>query len=598
MNIPPRLRACVVPALALVVGTVFTFGVPAVQAVTRIAQIGDDIDGEGDIDTSGYSVALSSDGSRVAIGAPGNAGNGADAGHARVHGWNGTSWVQVGADIDGGHGGDRSGASVAMSSDGNHIVIGSPGYQSSSGRVRVYTWSGTAWVQVGSDILSEAAGDETGYSVAMSADGSRIAVGAPSNDGNGTDAGHVRVHTWNGSAWIRTGGDIDGEAGTDLSGFSVAMSADGDHIVIGASGNDGNGSAAGHVRVYTWNGTTWNQTGSDIDGETAGSNLGWSVAMSADGTRLAAGAPSNDGNDLTDSNRGHVRAYALTNGQWEQVGSDIDGESVDDSSGQSIAMSADGARIAIGAPANAANGPGAGHARIYTLTNGTWTQSGPDLDGEAQYNSSGWAVALSPDGTHVAVGATSNDGNDLTDTIRGHVRVYGITDFTAPAAPTISSVTNGNGSLTVAFTPGADGGSPITNYKYSLDGTTYTALNPAATTSPFTISGLTNGTTYAVTIKAVNEAGDSVSSNAVSGTPAAPSSAPGNPTTSTTPVASTAAVAPTTTAAPTSTTEATKPKEKSDALPKTGGDASTIVAYGVVLATAGLILASRRRMSE
>ncbi|NBT49674.1 MAG: hypothetical protein EBT07_18045, partial [Actinobacteria bacterium] len=56
---------------------------------------------------------------------------------------------------------------------------------------------------------------------------------------------------------------------------------------------------------------------------------------------------------------------------------------------------------------------------------------------------------------------------------------------TAPAAPTINSITPGNGSLSVAFTAGSDGGSAITNYKYSTDGgSTFTAVSPAATTSP------------------------------------------------------------------------------------------------------------------
>jgi LPXTG-motif cell wall-anchored protein len=107
----------------------------------------------------------------------------------------------------------------------------------------------------------------------------------------------------------------------------------------------------------------------------------------------------------------------------------------------------------------------------------------------------------------------------------------------APGAPTISSVTAGDGTLAVAFTAGSAGSSPTTNYKYSTDGVTYTALSPASTTSPFTITGLTNGTAYSVTIKAVNTVGDSTASNAVSGTPAASSS--GSSSTSSTSTTST-----------------------------------------------------------
>lgn len=85
-----------------------------------------------------------------------------------------------------------------------------------------------------------------------------------------------------------------------------------------------------------------------------------------------------------------------------------------------------------------------------------------------------------------------------------------------PDAPTIGTATNKatGGEISVAFTAGATGGKSITNYKYSTDGTTYTALSPAQTTSPLTISGLTNGTSYTVRIKAVNANGDSVASSA------------------------------------------------------------------------------------
>ena len=100
---------------------------------------------------------------------------------------------------------------------------------------------------------------------------------------------------------------------------------------------------------------------------------------------------------------------------------------------------------------------------------------------------------------------------------------------TAPDAPTIDSIAPGNGQATITFTPGADNGSPITNYEYSLDGVNYIALDPAVTVSPITITGLTNGTEYVMSLIAVNAAGESVASNSVSVTPGT-STAPDAPT--------------------------------------------------------------------
>jgi hypothetical protein len=432
-----------------------------------------------------------------------------------------TTISQLGLDLDGEAANDQSGYSVAMSADGNRIAIGArynDGSGNNAGHVRVYTLANGTWTQTGSDINGEAAGDNSGWSVAMSADGNRIAIGAPYNDGSAPEAGHVRVYSWNGTAWTQTGSDIDGEAAADNSGSSVAMSTDGNHIVIGAQRNDGNGSMAGHVRVYSWNGTAWTQTGSDIDGEAAEDQSGYSVAMSADGTRIAIGAILNDGNGIT---AGHVRIYTLANGTWTQTGSDIDGQDAGDYSSYSLDMSADGNHIVIGAIS-------ADHARVFSLVNGAWLQTASDIDGEAAGDNSGFSVAMSASGTRIAVGAMQNDNSYAN---AGHVRVHVV--LNTPAAPTISSIAAANGSLSVAFTSGANDGSPITNYKYSIDGTNFVALNPATTTSPFVINGLANGATYSVTIKAVNGDGDSPTSNAVTGTPTAPTSTTVAPTSTT-----------------------------------------------------------------
>ena len=150
------------------------------------------------------------------------------------------------------------------------------------------------WMQLGQDIDGEAAGDQSGYSVSLSSDGTTVAIGAYGNDGNGSYSGHVRIYAWNSatSAWEQQGADIDGEAADDGSGWSVSLSSDGTTVAIGAYYNDGNGSLSGHVRIYAWNSATsaWEQQGADIDGEAADDRSGWSVSLSSDGTTVAIGA--------------------------------------------------------------------------------------------------------------------------------------------------------------------------------------------------------------------------------------------------------------------------------------------------------------------
>jgi hypothetical protein len=133
------------------------------------------------------------------------------------------------------------------------------------------------WTPLGSDIDGEAAGDLSGRSVSLSSDGSKVAVGAQNNDGSGMDAGHVRVYELAGGAWTQLGGDIDGEAPGDFSGFSVSLSSDGSRVAIGAIGNDGNGNFAGHVRVYELISGAWAQIGSDLDGEAVHDLSGYSL---------------------------------------------------------------------------------------------------------------------------------------------------------------------------------------------------------------------------------------------------------------------------------------------------------------------------------
>ena len=108
-----------------------------------------------------------------------------------------------------------------------------------------------AKVQLGADIDGEAANDLSGWSVSLSSDGSTVAIGAPYNDANGANSGHVRIYENVSGTWTQLGADIDGEAASDLSGWSVSLSSDGSTVAIGATGDPVNAAnSSGHVRIY------------------------------------------------------------------------------------------------------------------------------------------------------------------------------------------------------------------------------------------------------------------------------------------------------------------------------------------------------------
>ena len=179
--------------------------------------------------------------------------------------------------------------------------------------MRIYEYSAGSWSQLGSDIDGEAADDLSGWSVSLSSDGTTVAIGAYANDGNGASAGHVRIYEYSSGSWTQLGSDIDGEAADDQSGWSVSLSSDGNTVAIGARWNDGNGTGAGHVRIYEYSAGSWSQLGADIDGEAADDESGWSVSLSSESTItgrtiVAIGARWNVG---TAPYAGHVRVYSF-----------------------------------------------------------------------------------------------------------------------------------------------------------------------------------------------------------------------------------------------------------------------------------------------
>ena len=317
-------------------------------------QIGSDLDGEAEDDTSGFSVSINNDGDIVAIGAPENNGiHGENSGHVRVYQYNGTDWVQLSDDIDGEAEDDKSGFSVSLNYKGDIVAIGAPennGTADNAGHVRVYQYngSGNPWLQLGQDIDGEAEGDKSGSVVSLNALGDIVAIGSPNHD---AVKGHVRIYKYNGSGnpWLQLGDDIDGESGGDLFGTKLQLSANGKTVVIGT-----NGIIPGYVKAYEYSSSGWTQMGSNMAAE---QHL--SVSLSANARYISIG------NLKTD----HVRIYYWNNYFWKAVGSSFSRDTTEDRFGFSVSLSGDGNVLAVGTPLCDNTGTDMGKVRVFSRCN-------------------------------------------------------------------------------------------------------------------------------------------------------------------------------------------------------------------------------------
>ncbi|MFV0573413.1 MAG: hypothetical protein ACK5M1_13475 [Xanthomarina gelatinilytica] len=290
-------------------------------------------------------------------------------------------WTQVGQDLDGEAPNDISGWSIGINGSGNIVAIGALRNTNSAGHVRVYENIGGMWSQIGNDIDGATTVNQSGGAISLSNDGYIVAIGATFfRHEDSPSIGHVRVFEYESGDWVQIGEDMIGENQDDQSGSAVSLNNDGTIVAIGAVYNNLH---KGHVRVYQNINDTWVQLGSDIDGEAMGDKSGSSVSLNGDGTIVAVGAISNDGDAGFDL--GHVKVYEYISNAWQQIGTEIEGEGFGDESGTSVSLNDEGNIVAIGAGYNDnPNGNNAGHVRVYQNFSGVWTQIGSDIDGEAE----------------------------------------------------------------------------------------------------------------------------------------------------------------------------------------------------------------------
>jgi len=322
-------------------------------------------------DFFGASVDLSSDGNTLVVGAPGESssatgvnGNQADnsasgAGAAYVFSRSGSAWSQQ-AYVKASNTGidDQFGYSAALSGDGNSLAVGAWGESSSavgingnqtdnsrgfSGATYVFahssgTWSQQAYVKASNTVTN----NHFGWSVSLSSDGNTLAVGAIWENGASTgvnssdeqiqnqakEAGAAYVfsrdgNTWSQQAYVKA----SNTDAADLFGASVDLSSDGNTLVVGAYGedskaagingdqSDNSASGAGAAYAFVRAGTVWSQEAYVKAANTGAEDVfGSSVAVSADGSTLAVGAHEEDGGQIGVSNGTHAD---VVNGQTD-----------------------------------------------------------------------------------------------------------------------------------------------------------------------------------------------------------------------------------------------------------------------------------------
>jgi len=264
-------------------------------------QIGEPIEGSGDFDAFGESVALNAvSPRRVIIGSSRNNDNCENCGHAKVFEYDETlnDWVQIGTTFFGKSPNDRLGSSVSMSASGSRISLSAPlsdegGPEAGSALIFDFDSDSQTWTSAGTGIYSNFAYSRFGASLQLSGSGRYLIVGSPRGEladdiGSTKDEGTVSVYESIGSNWILRGQVLGGEKTNDRAGQMVGISYDGSKIAfsVGVAG-------FGVVQIYEYDSESkvWLPQGNQIFGAgVPGENFGSSLSLSASGYRVAVGA--------------------------------------------------------------------------------------------------------------------------------------------------------------------------------------------------------------------------------------------------------------------------------------------------------------------
>ena len=321
-------------------------------------QMGDTLEGKKDFASFGEAVALTGDGNRLVVTAVGT--NNGCRPYIRTYDWDGSKWVQFNDDF-------TSLATIfskamTISKNGNILITGNEESNGFWGRVSFAELNGiNNWFDR-NGVNGPYDDAHLGSAVDVSADGKRVIIGA--GDWNSNSDFAVIYQSDGDRSWDKIG-EITSEDPNGEFGRAVSISDDGTRIAVGSPTNSDAARNAGSVRVYEYNFGRWEQIGNDLDGLTSFEHFGRTVDLNSNGKRLLVGA---DNKFTTNGDHtGSVYLFEERNGNWVQVGQEIIGQAESDKFGAALAISSDGERFIVGGFLNDDAGQSAGHAKVYDM---------------------------------------------------------------------------------------------------------------------------------------------------------------------------------------------------------------------------------------
>ncbi len=396
-------------------------------------------------------------------------------GLVRVIKFDGTTWNQIGGDIN--YGGiykstyeDTAELALSLSDDGTILAVGAPMTNNWKGKVAVFKFDGTNWNQIGQELTTTAyANPSFGGALKITPDGSTIIIGSSNTITTASFYGMVEVYHLDSSTsqWTQVGQSLVNTSNTNGGGFGYDVDINDAGNIIAVSQT--NGSAT----IYQLDGTIWLQTAQFTD------SYYTYVSLNAAGDRLALGSMTATNTITNVAYAGLAKVYNNDGGTWNQIGQTTFGTSMFQMYAR-VRLNAEGNILAVGSEGISSLIP---KAQVYKFLGNSWTQIGQTIE-DTKGTFFGHDVDMDKSGQIVAIG--SREGTGTANPHLAKIYKFQCNDD----APTVAAPQPVCANSFVALTATSTEGNTV-NWYASADATT-----PIFTGKTFETPALSETTTY------------------------------------------------------------------------------------------------------